>query len=164
MRSAAKRKAAEGARRRALLAVALVGGLVPLTGCATKRDVRTLQQEIAVMRMQQDSMLRSIQRQNEQLLDSLRTAMSITQDVRGQTSHRFQQLEQTLAQTQALVGQVMQVSQELMNRLSAMPAQSATPAQPGGVSGGGTAEEYYQLGLEKMGERSYTAARTAFQH
>lgn len=161
MRGAAGREGRR-ARRRAALLVVLAGGLTAFPGCATKRDVRTLQQEIATLRVQQDSALKVIQRQNDQLLDSLRTAMSITQDVRGQTSHRFQQLDQTLAQTQALVGQVMQVSQELMNRLGSAPAPPAAGA-PTGVSGGGTAEEYYQLGLEKMGDRAYTAARAAFQ-
>lgn len=152
-----------GVGRRVLLVVAAAGVLLPLTGCATKRDVRTLQQEIAALRAQQDSVLSIIQRQNDRMLDSLRTAMSITQDVRGQTSHRFQQLEQTLAQTQALVGQVVQVSQELLNRLTSMPASQPGAAAPTGVSGGGDAEEYYRLGLEKMGERAYTAARAAFQ-
>lgn len=160
MRSAAGR--GQRARRRALLVVALVGGLVPLTGCATKRDVRTLQQDLAALQLRQDSTLRVIQRQNDRLLDSLRAAISITQDASGQTSHRFQQLEQTLAQTQALVGQVVQVSRELMARLESAPQAQPAPG-PTGISSDGTAEEYYQLGLEKMGDRAYTAARTAFQ-
>jgi tol-pal system protein YbgF len=161
MRCAAGRERA-GARRRAVVLALLAGTTLVASGCATKRDVRTLQQEVAALRLQQDSLLTRIQQQNDRLLDTLRTSMSITQDVRGQTSHRFQQLEATLSQTQALVGQLMQMSQDLMNRLSNIPA-APGPNIPRNVSGGGTAEEYYQLGLEKMGERAYTAARAAFQ-
>jgi tol-pal system protein YbgF len=150
-----------GARTRAVPLAMIAGVLLLATGCATKRDVQSMQQEIIALRMQQDSVLTLIQRQNDRLLDSMRTAMSITQDVRGQTSHRFEQLDRTLAQTQALVGQIMQVSQELMNRLASTPAPAG--GAPAAGSGGGTAEEYYQLGLEKMGERAYSASRAAFQ-
>lgn len=151
------------ARRRAGLVLLLVGGLVSLTGCATKKDVRTLREELLQMQARQDSTLQLLQRQNRELLDTLRTAMSITQDVRGQTSHRFQQLEQTLDQTQDLVAQVMQSMQNLMTRLESVGAQAPAAGGPTGVSGGGNAQEYYDLGLEKMADGAYGTARRAFE-
>lgn len=151
-----------GARRRATFAVLLVGGLVSLTGCATKKDVRTLQGELLAMQARQDSAMMALQRQNRQLLDSLRTSMAMTQDVRGQTSHRFQQLEQTLEQTQDLVGQVMQGMQALMTRLDQVSA-APVAAAPAGVSGGGNAQEYYDAGMEKMADAAYGTARRAFE-
>lgn len=153
----------KGARRRATLAVLLVGGLSSLTGCATKKDVRTLQAELMAMQARQDSAMMSLQRQNRQLLDSLRTSMAITQDVRGQTSHRFQQLEQTLEQTQDLVGQVMQSMQALMTRLDQVSAAGPAAPAPTGVSSGGNAQEYYDAGMEKMADAAYGTARRAFE-
>lgn len=162
MMGAAKRNRS-GAQRRAGLAALLVAGLFSVTGCATKKDVRTLQQDLLRMQAQQDSTLQLLQRQNRQLLDTLRTAMSITQDVRGQTSHRFQQLEQTLDQTQDLVAQVMQSMQGLLTRLESVGGQPPVAAGPTGVSGGGNAQEYYDLGLEKMADGAYGTARRAFE-
>jgi tol-pal system protein YbgF len=143
----------------------LVAGLFTVTGCATKKDVRTLQGELLAMRARQDSATRVLQRENRMLLDSLRKAMNITQDASGQTSHRFQQLEATLAETQGLVAQVMQMGQELAARLDAFGTQQQGGLRPGGVSaaGGGDAEEYYTAGTEKMAEGAYGTARLAFQ-
>ena len=153
-----------GGRRRAGLAVLLLGLLVPVTGCATKKDMRTLRDELVQMQVRQDSTLQLLQRQNRELLDTLRTAMSITQDVRGQTSHRFQQLEQTLDQTQDLVAQVMQSMQDLMTRLESVGGGRAPAATgPTGVSGGGDAQEYYDLGIEKLADGAYGTARRAFE-
>lgn len=151
------------ALRRGMVAVLLAGGLLPLAGCATKKDVRTLQAELAVMQVRQDSAIKSLERQNRQLLDSLRAAMAITQDVRGQTSHRFQQLEQTLDQTQDLVSQVMQATRDLMRRLEEFGPQSPQATGPTGVSGGGDAREYYDTGIEKLSEGAHGTARRAFQ-
>jgi len=143
----------------------LAGGLVLSAGCATKKDVRTLQMQLAAMQARQDSAVHALQLENRMLLDSLHKAMNITQDASGQTSHRFQQLEQTLAETQGLVAQVMQLGQELTTRLDNFAAQQ-TSMRPGGVSaapGGGDAEEYYTLGTQKLGEGAYSTARAAFQ-
>ena len=156
-------RASKPALRRATLAALLAGGILPLAGCATKKDVRTLQAELLAMQARQDSAMQALGRQNRQLLDSLRTAMAITQDVRGQTSHRFQELEQTLSQTQDLVAQVMEGMRSLMQRLEEVGAQTLRPSGPTGVSGGGEAQEYYDTGIEKLGEGAYGTARAAFQ-
>lgn len=144
----------------------LVAGLVSATGCATKKDVRTLQAQLAEMQLRQDSALQVLRRENRVLLDSVRKAMNITQDASGQTSHRFQQLEQTLSETQGLVAQLMQTAQDLAAKLDNFAAQQPGMARPGAAApapGGGTAEEYYTLGTEKLAEGAYSTARTAFQ-
>jgi tol-pal system protein YbgF len=151
------------ARGRAGVAL-LVGGLVSLTGCATKKDVRTLQGELMAMQARQDSAMRVLQRENRMLLDSLRKAMEMTQNASGTTINRFVQLENTLDQTQVMVGQVMEVARTLTAKLDAFEA--AGGARQGGAApaaGGGTAEDYYALGTEKLGEGAYSTARAAFQ-
>ena len=143
----------------------LAGGLSSLAGCATKKDVRTLQTQLFDMQARQDSAVHALQRENRMLLDSLRKAMNITQDASGQTSHRFQQLEQTLAETQGLVAQVMQLGQELTTRLDNFATQQSA-GRPGGVAaaaGSEDPEEIYALGTQKMGEGAYSTARLAFQ-
>jgi len=144
----------------------LVGVLAFLTGCATKKDVRTLQTQLLAMQARQDSALQTLQRENRVLLDSLRKAMNITQDASGQTSHRFQQLEQTLAETQGLVAQVMQMGQELAAKLESFGPQQPGPvgAQPGGAPGAaGDPEELYALGTQYLSDGAYSTARRAFQ-
>ena len=153
-------------RRRAAWLALLVGGVASLTGCATKKDVRTLQTQLVAMQAHQDSAVQRLQQENRVLLDSLRKAMNITQNASGTSSYRFQQLETSLSQLQELVGQIMQASRDLTARLDRFETQQpglVRPDSPSSEAGGGNAEEYYALGTEKLAEGAYGTARAAFQ-
>ncbi len=152
--------------RRVLVAAAL-GVAFVLPGCATKKDVRTLQMAIADMQAHQDSVLRNIERQNRLMLDTLRSSMAMTLDSRGQTSFRLQEVTGLLEATKQLVGQNLQAMQQLSARIDAMEAraQSASAAQPQPVQSapsGMTAVQSYQAGMAKMKEGSYGSARAYF--
>lgn len=152
------------ARTLALIAVA---GLAS-AGCATKSDVRSLRQDMAAMQQNQDQALEELARQNRLLLDSLRNAMNLQRDAAGQTSHRFQQLETSLARMEEIVGQTIQYMNQLNDRLAQTlaaqsPAASAVTPTADGPPGSATADEYYSLGVQKLSEGAYATARAAFQ-
>jgi tol-pal system protein YbgF len=165
MSTAAKR--GMKSRRRVLLAAA-VGGLVVLSGCATKKDVRTLQATMLEMQAHQDSVLRNIQRQNRLMLDTLRSSMALTLDSRGQTSHRFQELNGLAQSIQQLIGQNLEAMRQMNARLEALESRllqasqqqaSAPPTSTSGVP----AAQAYQLGLAKLKEGAYGSARAYFE-
>ena len=151
-------------RRRPRTFIALAVALLASSACATKGDVRTLQQDIAALRAQQDESMEDLARQNRAVLDSLRNAMNMQRDAAGQTSHRFQQLETQLTRTEEIVGQLIQYIGQLNDRLAQVMTQAQTPSVSSALpSEGGSAEEYYAVGVQKLGEGAYATARAAFQ-
>jgi TolA-binding protein len=158
-------------RRRALVAVAF-GGMVVTQGCvATKKVVRTLLDNMQLMQQNADEVLQALQRQQRLMLDTLRSSMALTLDTRGQTSHRFEELNGMIESSKALNGQILEVARQLLAGMSALearlqklesqPQQSASPS-PAGGSGGVTAAQYYQSGMQALNSGSYGSARTYF--
>ena len=166
MAAAAKRR---GALIRRLVIAAAAGSAAVLSGCATKSDVRTLQETLSAMQMRQDSVLNSIQRQNRLMLDTLRSSMALTLDTRGQTSHRFEELSRLIDQTRQLVGENLAAMNALTGRLDALEAKlnSVTQAPPASTPPAGasdqSAAQLYARGMERLNEQSFAAARTVFQ-
>ncbi|MEO7672134.1 MAG: tetratricopeptide repeat protein [Longimicrobiales bacterium] len=155
-------------QRRVLVAVTLLV-CVALQGCATKKDVRSLQATIADMQMHQDTVLRNIQRQNRLMLDTLRSSMALTLDSRGQSSFRFQELNTLIEQTKQLMSQNLESMRQLATRMDALearmqPGQVQAPPPQTSSASGMTATQAYQAGLAKMKDGSYGSARQYFQN
>jgi tol-pal system protein YbgF len=147
--------------RVAALALMLGAGAA---GCATKSDVRLLQQDINAMRARQDSLFRESQRQTRLLLDTLRTSFAIQQDVRGETQHRFQQLEQLLSQVQEMLNQTQLLIAQLNERLERQtPPIASAPMDDPTLQTPGAAESLYATAMKAMGEGSLATARAAFE-
>jgi tol-pal system protein YbgF len=142
---------------------ALLGAAALLSGCATKRDVRTIQQDIQLMQQRQDELLRDLQRQNRLLLDSIRHTMTLTQDVRGATAGQLREFEQNVNQLGNLVSQVMGTLTRIEQRLTALEQRSAAAAPAGVSPGGGSADEYYESAMQRMGSQSWGTARALFE-
>jgi tol-pal system protein YbgF len=161
--------------RRRLTGGLLLGLAVAVTtpACATKRDLRDLRTDMLALQAHQDSLFRDVQRQNRLLLDTLRQSFSIQQDAAGQTSHRFQQLQQQLERTEELMYQLQVLVADVIERLDRQPvvAQPPTAMVPVDSTGApiidpataGEAGEHYELGMEKLGEGAFATARLAFQ-
>jgi tol-pal system protein YbgF len=145
----------------------LVAGLCAalfVSGCATKKDLKLLRDEVVRMQVRQDSLFREMQRQNRMLLDTLRSSFSMQLDAQGQTSHRFQQLEQQVTRTEEVLLQLQTLVSQLTDRLErAPPAPSGGATQAAAAGGGRDAAEAYALGMAKMQEQSWAAARVAFE-
>jgi tol-pal system protein YbgF len=152
-----------GPRTIRVAALALVFG-VGAAGCATKSDVRLLQQDINAMRARQDSLFRESQRQTRLLLDTLRTSFAVQQDVRGETQHRFQQLEQVLSQVQEMLNQTQLLIAQLNERLERQTSPSTSmPVDDPTMQTLGAAESLYATAMKAMGEGSLATARAAFE-
>jgi tol-pal system protein YbgF len=150
-------------RRTARLGLAALAAIA-LGACATKSDIRTLQNDMLRMQQHQDSTLLEIQRQNRLLLDSIRQTMALTVDARGTTANQLRQFDQSLTRFGELVGQIMGSLNRIEQRITQLeqrPAGGGSAAAP--AAGGGTAEEYYNTGMQMMAAGSYATARMAFQ-
>lgn len=149
--------------RRALLLAA--GIMLPLTGCATKKDVKLLSEEIARLEARQDSLFQDMQAQNQTVMDTLQAGTELLMRVRGDLGRQLLQMEQHLVQIQELGGQsqrrLAQMQQELESRDRAFEV-SITPPDSGGEDDSDVAQ-LYDLGLEKLQEGATGTARAAFE-
>jgi tol-pal system protein YbgF len=164
MTSQAMNTGARG-RGRALALLALAAALLP--ACATKRDLRDLRDEMVTLQASQDALFREIQAQNRLLLDTLRSSFAAQLDQRGQTTHRFTQLEQSLVRLEEMVNQTQLLMAQLNERLDRVPAPSpgglpVDPSLGGGVSDT-QARTMYDAGVAKIDEGAYSTARSAFE-
>lgn len=143
--------------------VMVMVGLV-VAGCATKRDVRTLQAEMDAVERRQTELLQETQRQTMLLLDTMRQGFDVQRDLRGETSHRFQQLEQNLSRLEEMINQTQLVVAQLLERLDRPVTTGTAPMGPGGTPAvPGAAEELYQQAMGFLQQQSYATARMAFE-
>lgn len=134
---------------------------VVLSGCATKKDIRTLQMDLASMRAQQDSLYREIHRQNLLLADSVRGGAELIRTTRAQLSNQIRQLNEVVISLQQLLGQTQQRITEL--REQAERSNQQQPAQQPPQQSDQSAEDLYRAGATRLQEKSVTAARLAFE-
>ena len=157
--------ASRGGKAMRRAARSLAAGLcaaVVVSGCATKKDLKQLRDEIVVMQARQDSLFREMQRQNRMLLDTIRTAFVMQADAQGQTSFRFNELANQVSRTEEVLVQLQTLVGQLMDRLNRpVPAASSQPGAPAGSSG--DAADAYAMGMASMQEQSWAAARYAFE-
>jgi tol-pal system protein YbgF len=153
-------------RRRAALLVVVAAALsAPLAGCATKRDMKDLRDEIITMQARQDSLFRVMQMQTRMLLDTVRVSFDLQQNVRGEVGFRTGELMQRIETIEELIRQLQAQSHQLETVLRSAGAAGPLPgaATPGGVAGSEDALTYYELGMQKIAEGSYATARIAFE-
>ncbi len=143
--------------------IGLVGlsAILVLTGCATKRDLKDLREEVLRLQSRQDSLFRETQRQNLMLLDTLRQSFSAQLDAQGQTSHRFRELEQQLGRTEAMINQLPGLIAQLNTRLD-QAVQQRSMASPGAPVSSSQVEMIYTAGMDNLRQGAYSTARTAF--
>lgn len=110
----------------------LAGAAAP--GCATKHDIRDLQSQLVLMQARQDSLFRISQRQNRELLDSVRATTDLLVRVRGDLGHQLLGVEQQLVAVQELTGQSQRRLQELNTQLQQRQQQLATPMADSGAA------------------------------
>jgi tol-pal system protein YbgF len=156
--------------QRRLLVLALA--LPVLGGCATKRDLRDLGNEIEAMRAQQAQAMKELQQQNAAILDSMRI-----HDIRlrGDLSTQLVQVQRQLVQIQELTGQGQQTLAGLRQQLkdqeaalrAAMTASTAQPSDSGGVPAAGAVagspDDLLATARGAMQRGSYSTARLAYQ-
>jgi len=146
-----------------------VVALLPLAACATKADVRDLQDSILELHAQQNALLRELQRDQDAMVDSLQLVTRGLQDFRGETLRRVTNMEDHLLRIQELTGLSQQQLSTLRDELDRDRALSTLG--PGGGPGGfqfqdappGVAEDVYFAALAQFQRGGLTTARMGFE-
>jgi tol-pal system protein YbgF len=143
--------------RRLLLTLPLA---LLLPGCAMKADVRNLQLQVDSLRMSQERMMRTIEQQNQQLVQAIE---SHNARLRGDVLTQLHRIDQQLVQVQELTGQGQQRLAELREQMRQREeALRTAPAQGGSASGEG-AQELYDAALASLQRGSHATARAGFE-
>lgn len=147
-------------------------------GCATKGDIRNLQNEfrteMRAVTARQDSVLAVLRLQTTIMQDTLRTQSDQLFDFRGQIATQLQAITQGMARLEAISGEnqrnIASVRDQLLRRgTGAAPSlqmvDSAQAAgQPQTVPGtGGAAESLYQVAREQHNRNSLATAQRAYE-
>jgi tol-pal system protein YbgF len=152
--------------RRGLACAALLIGATTLTGCATKKDLRLLREEVVALQLRQDSLFAEMARQNRALQDSVRASNAALQRFQGNVSHQLVTLGQQLVQLQELAGQSQarlgEFRQLLEDQRREMTAAPVTPSG-GAAAPDGSAAELYRVGSGLLEQGSAGTARQAFE-
>jgi tol-pal system protein YbgF len=148
----------------------LLAALVPIAGCATKRDVRDLEEQIAQMRARQDSLLRVIEQQDRAVLDSVGALRDAVISVRGDIGNELAQMEQQHVQIMELTGEsqraLTQVRQSIASRAAQLQQPEDTTGGAATTSANGDSSQVaqlYQIGMDNLGRGATSTARQAFQ-
>lgn len=172
-------------RPRAALALALALG-----GCATRSDVRRLEDEVLLMRAEQvrrdsaqGAALGALSALTQRTADSIGAIRAQVAQIKGDLSGDLYSIAQQLVQVQELTGQSQQRLTEFRTQLEARGEQIAEPAPaqagaaPAGTpaatpptalaatdtSGGTAADQIYQASLNQLRRGSVNTARTGFR-
>jgi tol-pal system protein YbgF len=173
-------------RSSAARALGVTAAVVVLGGCATKADIRSLQEEfreeLRSQAARQDSLLALLRRETASTQDTLlRTQSDQLFDFRGDITQLLQSMSQGITRLEALVG-------ENQRGIASLRAQGSVGARPGGPTplvdagptgvpgpggapgnetvagiGGGNADQLYQVARDQDQRGSLSAAQQAYE-
>jgi len=168
-----------GSRGRRGFALALLAAGLLLTGCATKRDLRDLQNTVSALGEQQEAALRELQSLNMEVQDTLRGQSDALFESRGEILRRLREIEQQLITLQELTGQNQRALALLRDLLEGRSPASLPPVrtdtEPGQVvnpdfvpvgpptTASEAALQTFNAGVGAFNRGSITTARRAFQ-
>jgi tol-pal system protein YbgF len=157
---------------RLALAMAAVG---VLGGCATKSDIRDIQNELRTMAARQDTLFTQIRMVTLSTRDTLATQADQLFDFRGEVTRQLREIAQGMARLQALTGESQRSIIAMRDRLANTrtspgggapigPVQSDTARDEtvAGV-GGGNAEQLWRVATDQLARGSLTTAQRAFE-
>jgi tol-pal system protein YbgF len=164
-----------GPRGAGRLLAALLLVALPLSGCATKRDIRDLQEEVRALAAQQRAALATLEALNLSVQDTLRGQSDALLESRGEILRRLRLLEEQLTTLQELTGQNQRALAALRDLLESQrtaglvptrtdtpPGQALDPRFQAEPSAGG-AEETYNAAVTQFQRGQFNTARRAFQ-
>lgn len=171
------RLAARPARRAGSVCLLVTSAVVALTGCATKRDLRDLRDEIRITQQRQDSAQARLERLVRATLDSL--SQQISDDLlrtRADLARQLLAMEEELLQIQELTGQSQRVLAGLRDQLESRartmvvgPQAADTTAVIPGVTpapmapSSADADAAYNAAITQFQRGSLTTARRGFE-
>lgn len=144
------------------VSVAAVALALTLPACATKSDIRDLQDEIRQLAVRQDSALARLAEVSEANRDTLQVQSRQLFEMRGQVAQEFLQIQDQLVTIQELTGQSQRNLQALRDQIESRQ-RALSEAGPDEVSASaGGAENLYNTALSHLQRGSLTTARSAF--
>lgn len=150
-------------RRGSRTAPLWLAALVTLSsGCvATKKDVRTIQSDIAALREQHNRALadlqQSVQAQNRMLLDTVRISIDATRTARGDLSNQLRELRETVRILEALLAQLQQRITDAQRQAEmARQEQARQPVNPPSRT---NPDDLYQQAQVRIADKSWASAR-----
>lgn len=162
--------------------LAVLGFVLVLGGCATRGDVRRLEDAVLLMRAESArndsaaaSEVRALVALTRRTGDSVGAIRAQIVQIKGDLSGELYAIAQQLVQVQELTGQSQQRLTELRTQLEARGEQIAEPsagpptAAPGAPvpstdsASGPTADQIYQASLQQLRRGSVNTARSGFR-
>ena len=144
--------------------------LVLASGCATKGDIRRLQDEVAGQASRQEAQLRELAADIQALQDTLEVQSEVVVDTRGGIARELRDIQDQLSQLTALTGQIQRSVVLLSERIEADRARVTTSDRPldadslrdAGGRGPGAAAEMYEQAVIQFNRGSLNTARMVF--
>ena len=158
-----------------LLSVMSLLMFVMIGGCATKGDIRALQDGIEAHASRQNGQLERLAADIQALQDTLEVQSGMVVDTRGGTAREMRDMQDTLSRLMALTGQIQREVTLLSNRIDAQASRVAPAVLPDNpdslgvlpsdVSGAdpGAADGTYQAAIAQLNRGSLGTARRAFE-
>jgi tol-pal system protein YbgF len=145
-------------------------------GCATKRDVKELREEMVAMQARQDTLVAQlageIRARNREVLDSVAAQTALVSRMRGDFGRQLTSMEQQLIITQELAGQSQRhleawrqdiAGREQLAQRGDNESEIPPPGEPLPEAATGTAEELYAVGMDQLRRQAANTARQAFE-
>ena len=158
------------------LALTLAGLSLSASACATKGDLRDVQDEIRALATQQRETMEALTGMRMAVQDTLRGQSDALFESRGDIIRQLMEIEQNIITLQELTGQNQRALATLRDLLESRGGGGVTPqrSDPGrglGVDPGftvdeprtSTAVELYNLAATNYNRRNFTTARSAWQ-
>ena len=163
--------------------------LIPLAGCATKKDLRLLQEELQRLAERQEAAIRELEELTSATRDTIQGQSESLFSLRGETLRRLTQIQDDLVILQEMAGQNQRDLATIRRDLDSGTFSGGSPAGAAAAGAGaaavlgglqtdsaaiqteaetmvptmaGGAEAMYQAGVRQHSRGSLTAARAAF--
>jgi len=139
-----------------------------LTGCATKSDVRELEEQLLDAMARQERMIEDIQRLVEATQDSVGANATSLFDIRGDTNRQLLDIQDQIITLQELAGQSTRNLAAMRDQLERQRAQAVMPPMgepvPGGEGDGDdSARQLFNAGVTNFNRGSLGTASRAFE-
>lgn len=136
--------------------------LLPLTGCATKSDIRDLRGEIQELSQRQEALMRELRAEQRVQGDSLLALSDRSRQHQLQLGRQLRDMEDQLIRVQELAGLSQQELASLRDQMERRPAPDFFGAG-GQELGSGEARELYEEAMTQYRRGALTAARFGFE-
>lgn len=147
--------------------VVILALVVAPTACATKGDVRSLQDEIRELSAQQQALLRELQDAQDDQDQAIAQVAEALRETRAESSRRMMSIEDQLLTIQELAGLSQQQVASLRDQMERDRAQRSfgppTTLSGPGAGGAGQVTDLYNAALSQYQRGTLGAARMGFQ-